>query len=72
MKREPPLAFDLPIDALVLAGRREGEADPLANMENASHKALLLAGGKPLIRRVVEALRSAKAQSIQIAAAAAS
>mgnify|MGYP002784489722 FL=1 len=51
-------AADLKIDALVLAGRREGEIDPLAGVENVPHKALLVAGGKPLIRRVIEALKS--------------
>ena len=51
-------AADLKIDALVLAGRRDGEIDPLAGVENVPHKALLVAGGKPLILRVIEALKS--------------
>lgn len=60
-----------PIDALVLAGRREGEIDPLAAIDNVPHKALLLAGGKPLIRRVVEALRSSgRIEGVMIAAPA--
>ncbi len=57
------------MDALVLAGRRSGEADPLAAIDNVSHKALLVAGGKPLIRRVAEALKSSGCVSgIRIAA----
>lgn len=65
----PVTAADLKIDALVLAGRRAGEADPLAGVENVPHKALLIAGGKPLIRRVVEALTaSGRIDRIAIAA----
>lgn len=66
----PPVTnADFKIDALVLAGRRAGETDPLAGLENVSHKALLMAGGKPLIRRVVEALKaSARIDRIAIAA----
>ncbi|MFZ5616801.1 MAG: NTP transferase domain-containing protein [Pseudomonadota bacterium] len=71
MSRSKPIisTATLPIDALVLAGRRSGEADPLATVDNVPHKALLIAGGKPLIRRVVEALRSSeRIASILIAA----
>jgi GTP:adenosylcobinamide-phosphate guanylyltransferase len=58
-----------PIDALILAGRRGAEADPLAGVDGVAHKALLVAGGRPLIRRVVEALRaSAQIAEIRIAA----
>ena len=53
-------AADIPIDALILAGRRRGEADPLTGMDDVPHKALLVAGGKPLIRRVVEALAASQ------------
>lgn len=69
-RREPAVSTaNLPIDALVLAGRRSGEADPLASVDNVPHKALLIAGGKPLIRRVVEALQSSgRVASIRIAA----
>ena len=57
------------IDALVLAGRRSGETDPLAMIDDVAHKALLIAGGKPLIRRVCEALRaSSRVERISIAA----
>ena len=57
------------IDALVLAGRRSGEIDPLASIDNVPHKALLVAGGKPLIRRVIDALQSSRRISqIRIAA----
>ncbi len=66
----PPLtASAIKIDALVLAGRREGEIDPLAGVENVPHKALLVAGGKPLIRRVIEALKaSLRIDGVTIAA----
>jgi CTP:molybdopterin cytidylyltransferase MocA len=70
MKTAEPIfsTDDLPVDALVLAGRRSGETDPLASVDNVPHKALLIAGGKPLIRRVVEALQSSKRiSSIRIA-----
>lgn len=68
----PPVTSEgLKIDALILAGRREGEADPLAGVENVPHKALLVAGGKPLIRRVIEALQgSGRIDRIAIAAPA--
>jgi molybdopterin-guanine dinucleotide biosynthesis protein A len=57
------------LDALVLAGRRTAERDPLAGLEGAPHKALLIAGGKPLIRRVVEALQDSRSiAAIRIAA----
>ena len=57
------------VDVLVLAGRRRGEVDPLASIDNVAHKALLVAGGKPLIRRVVEALKnSGRVARIKIAA----
>lgn len=60
---------DILVNALVLAGRRKGEIDPLASIDNVPHKALLIAGGKPLIRRVIEALQASKRVStIRIAA----
>ncbi len=71
MPRTDPIIAnaDLPVDALVLAGRRQGEIDPLAGVGNVAHKALLIAGGKPLIRRVVEALNaSGRIDRIAIAA----
>jgi GTP:adenosylcobinamide-phosphate guanylyltransferase len=46
--------------ALVLAGRRGG-IEPVAASEGVSHKALALAGGRPLIVGVVEALRDTAA-----------
>ena len=55
--------------ALVLAGRRKDEADLFAETENVSHKALLEAGGEPLIRRVTNALtHSGRFSRIDIAA----
>lgn len=69
MTPPPVTATDLKIDALVLAGRREGEIDPLAGVENVPHKALLIAGGKPLIRRVMDALKaSGRIDRVTIAA----
>ncbi len=69
MSSPPVSPADIRIDALVLAGRRAGETDPLAGVENVPHKALLVAGGKPLIRRVVEALTgSGRIDRIRIAA----
>jgi CTP:molybdopterin cytidylyltransferase MocA len=69
MLTPPVSSADLKIDALVLAGRREGETDPLTGVENVPHKALLIAGGKPLIRRVIEALTSSgRVERIAIAA----
>jgi GTP:adenosylcobinamide-phosphate guanylyltransferase len=71
MKREEPNTSDadIPVDALILAGRREGEVDPLAAVDHVPHKALLVAGGKPLIRRVADALRdSERISRIRIAA----
>ncbi|MFD2264595.1 nucleotidyltransferase family protein [Lacibacterium aquatile] len=46
------------ITALVLAGSRQGAADPLAVAGNVSHKALLPVGGQAMILRVVTALRA--------------
>lgn len=64
---EPTLS--IAIDALILAGRRSGEVDPLASVDGVAHKALLVAGGKPLIRRVVDALQSSgRVSNIRIAA----
>lgn len=71
MKTAEPIVStdDIPVDALVLAGRRSGETDPLALVDNVPHKALLIAGGKPLIRRVIEALQaSGRISGIRIAA----
>lgn len=45
--------------ALVLAGRRGGEDDPVAVAAGVSHKALAVAGGMTLIGRVTAALRAA-------------
>lgn len=44
--------------ALVLAGRRGG-VDPVAASAGVAHKALAMAGGVPLIVRVIDALRGA-------------
>lgn len=46
------------VNALVLAGSRPGE-DPLAVAAGVTHKALIGIGGKPLLARVVGALREA-------------
>lgn len=44
--------------ALVLAGSRRGEDDPVARYRGVRHKSLATAGGVPLLVRVVEALRA--------------
>lgn len=71
MTKQPPVVSnaDAPVDALVLAGRRQGEIDPLAAVDSVPHKALLVAGGAPLIRQVLNALRaSGRIAHIRIAA----
>ncbi len=72
MTADPVLSTEaVAVDALILAGRREGEIDPLAAVDDVPHKSLLIAGGSPLIRRVVIALRrSGRVLSIRIAAPA--
>jgi GTP:adenosylcobinamide-phosphate guanylyltransferase len=45
--------------ALVLAGRRSGEDDPVALAAGVAHKALAVADGLTLIGRVIAALRAA-------------
>lgn len=47
-----------PVDALVLAGSRQGAADPMAVAAGVSHKALIPVGGVPMVARVVDALRA--------------
>jgi len=44
------------IPALVLAGSRRGEADPVARAAGVPHKALAPVGGRPMIARVLEVL----------------
>src|SRR5689334_11839363 len=43
--------------ALVLAGSRRGEADPVARYRHAPAKCLVTAGGVPMLARVVRTLR---------------
>jgi GTP:adenosylcobinamide-phosphate guanylyltransferase len=45
------------ITAIVLAGSRQGAADPMAMAAGVSHKALLPVGGVPMLERVLGALR---------------
>jgi len=45
-----------PFSALVLAGSRRGEGDPVARYRSVRHKCLATAGGLPLLVRVVRAL----------------
>lgn len=44
------------ISVLVLAGSRDGERDPLAQMGSVSHKALLPIHGVPMVDRVIQTL----------------
>lgn len=53
--------------ALVLAGSR-GAPDPVALAEGVAHKALAIVAGKPILMRVVEALREAGITRIAVAA----
>ncbi len=53
-------------NALVLAGSR-GEADPVASSEGVSEKALVEIGGRPMLARVITALREAGAERIAVA-----
>lgn len=46
------------LTALVLAGSREGRADPMAIAGGVAHKALLPVGGVPMLLRVLQALRA--------------
>lgn len=54
--------------ALVLAGSRRGGFDPVARAEGAAHKALVDVGGKPMLLRVVTALREAGVTTIAVSA----
>lgn len=46
--------------ALVLAASRRGAADPVAQIQNLSHKCLIRLNGVPMIERVIGGLRGAK------------
>jgi len=59
---------EVTLAALVLAGSRPGSVDPVAAAEGVAHKALVVVGGKPLLTRVVEALREAGIVRIAVAA----
>ncbi|WP_156840837.1 nucleotidyltransferase family protein [Novosphingobium aquimarinum] len=47
------------LSALVLAGARPGAPDPVAEAAGVAHKALAEIDGKPMLQRVVEAIRAA-------------
>ena len=47
------------VTALVLAGSRAGVPDPMAVAGGVAHKALLPVAGRPMLRRVLDALRDA-------------
>ena len=49
------------LTALILAGSREGRADPMAVSAGVSHKALLPAGGVPMLLRVIRTLQDCPA-----------
>jgi CTP:molybdopterin cytidylyltransferase MocA len=46
------------LDALVLAGRRSGVADPVASAAGVSHKAFAPLAGRPMLAHVLAALRA--------------
>jgi GTP:adenosylcobinamide-phosphate guanylyltransferase len=56
-----------PPAALVLAGARPGR-DPVADYAGVSHKGLILVGGRPLLRRVLDALRAVGVVQIAVSA----
>ena len=56
------------VAALVLAGSRPGRPDPVAEAEVVSHKALAVAGGQPLLARVVAALMAAGVGPVAVSA----
>jgi GTP:adenosylcobinamide-phosphate guanylyltransferase len=49
------------LTALILAGSRDGAADPLAIAGHVSHKALLPVDGTPMVLRVIRALQQSPA-----------
>jgi 2-phospho-L-lactate guanylyltransferase (CobY/MobA/RfbA family) len=55
-----------PFTALVLAGERPGAPDPAAVYAAVAHKALIEVQGRPLLARVVGALRQAGAERIAV------
>ncbi|MCB2051051.1 MAG: nucleotidyltransferase family protein [Novosphingobium sp.] len=57
-----------PFNAVILAGSRKGEIDPLAQSEGVAHKALIELEGLPLLARVHAALKAAGADRIMIMA----
>ena len=57
-----------PVCALVLAGSRPGAPDPVAAAEGTSHKALVDVAGRPMLARVVSALREAGIARIAVVA----
>jgi GTP:adenosylcobinamide-phosphate guanylyltransferase len=49
------------LTAVILAGSRDGAADPLATLGGVSHKALLPVDGTPMVLRVIRALQQSPA-----------
>ncbi|KRB49418.1 MAG: NTP transferase domain-containing protein [Pseudomonadota bacterium] len=58
-----------PFTALVLAGSRGGEPDPLSEYAQVSHKGLIVLGGETLLARVIGALDGAGASHIGVSTA---
>jgi GTP:adenosylcobinamide-phosphate guanylyltransferase len=54
--------------ALILAGSRSGVADPVAESEGVSHKALIEVDGTPMLARVAAALRAAGFARVAVSA----
>jgi CTP:molybdopterin cytidylyltransferase MocA len=54
--------------ALVLAGSRRGNDDPVAEAEGVGHKVLAEVGGQPILARVIAALREAGIERIAVSA----
>jgi GTP:adenosylcobinamide-phosphate guanylyltransferase len=55
--------------ALILAGTRPGNVDPVAAAEGVSHKALVQVGGLTMLERVAGAVRGAGAVRVAVSAA---
>lgn len=51
---------DVKFTALVLAASRRGAQDPVAQIQNLSHKCLVMLNGVPMVQRVIEGLRGAQ------------
>ncbi len=54
------MSSPVPLTALVLAASRQGVEDPVAKLQNKSHKCLVEIGGTPMLEIVIQALMDAQ------------